>query len=372
MNVIFEVYDGSTFKQEKFAQWLLRENIAWPTLKSGQLNLEDTTFRERSEAYFDTHPELRELRFVRQLSSRISLRSLTLGSDGFSRCFMGPFGTITGRNTPSNSKFIFGFSKVLRGLIKPPEGYGLAYLDWGGQEIGVAAGLSKDPGMLAAYQSGEAYLWFAIKGNLAPEGATKETHPEIRTICKRCMLAVNYGMEAESLAVWIKRPVIFARHLLSLHHRLFPRYWEWVNKMVNFAMLHNWQATVFGWTNHLSEKPNARSAQDFLMQANGSEITRLACCLATERDLDLCCSVHDALLIIAPLNRLDSDVQKLKECMAEASRVILRGFELIVEEKVIRYPDRYMDKDGKEMWDTVMELLEQEMSEQVVDVEMAV
>ena len=218
--------------------------------------------------------------------------------------------------------------------------------------------------MLAAYRSGEAYLWFAIKGDLAPEGATKKTHPEIRTICKRCMLAVNYGMEAESLAAWIKQPVVFARHLLALHHRLFPRYWQWVNEMVNFAMLHNWQSTVFGWVNHISEKPNARSAQDFLMQANGGEITRLACCLATERGLDFCCSVHDALMIIAPLDRLDSDVEKLIACMAEASRIVLRGFELIVDRKVIRYPNRYMDKDGQEMWDMVLELLAQEMTGQ--------
>ena len=48
--------------------------------------------------------------------------------------------------------------------------------------------------------------------------------------------------------------------------------------------------------------------------------------------------------------------------MAEASRIVLRGFELIVKEKVIRYPDRYMDEDGEKMWNVVMELLEQEMA----------
>jgi hypothetical protein len=155
VNETFHVYEGDVFRQEKFAAWLLRQNIAWPMLESGQLDLQDTTFRAMWEAHFDTHPQLRELRFVRQMSSRISLRSLTLGSDGFARCFMGPFGTITGRNTPSNSKFIFGFSKALRGLIKPPPGYGIAYLDWGGQEIGVAAGLSRDPNMMAAYRRDE-------------------------------------------------------------------------------------------------------------------------------------------------------------------------------------------------------------------------
>ena len=372
INETFDVYAGDVFRQEKFAAWLQRENIAWPVLDDGKLSLEDNTFRALSETHFDTHPQLRELRFVRQLSSRVSLRSLALGSDGFARCFMAPFGTITGRNAPSNSRFIFGFSKALRGLIKPPPGYGIAYLDWGGQEIGVAAGLSRDVNMMAAYRSGEAYLWFAVQGKLAPKGATKASHPQIRTICKRCMLAVNYGMGAESLAAWIKRPVVFARHLLSLHHQLFPRYWEWVHKIVNFAMLHNWQASVFGWVNHIPNvKPNACSAQDFLMQANGSEIMRLACCLATESGLDLCCSVHDALMIIAPLARLDSDVQKLEDCMAEASRIVLRGFELFVSRQVIRYPDRYLDEDGREVWETVLELLGRAERGETINAQMA-
>ena len=36
------------------------------------------------------------------------------------------------------------------------------------------------------------------------------------------------------------------------------------------------------------------------MQANGAEMLRLACCLATERGIEVCAPVHDAVLICAP------------------------------------------------------------------------
>ena len=37
------------------------------------------------------------------------------------------FGTVTGRSTPSNAKFIFGLPSWTRGLIKPAEGMSLVY-----------------------------------------------------------------------------------------------------------------------------------------------------------------------------------------------------------------------------------------------------
>jgi hypothetical protein len=54
----------------------------------------------------------------------------------------------------------------------------------------------------------------------------------------------------------------------------------------------------------------------------------------------------------------------MRKAMAEASRVVLDGFELRIDcsdqgnfPQIIRYPNRFMDKRGKEMWDTVMKHL---------------
>jgi hypothetical protein len=96
------------------------------------------------------------------------------------------------------------------------------------------------------------------------------------------------------------------------------------------------------------------------MQANGAEMLRLACCFATERGITVCAPVHDAVLIEAPTNQLDSAVARTQEAMAEASRIVLDGFTLRAEAKIIRYPDRFQEERGRKMWQTVWEVIRNE------------
>src|SRR5262249_9517194 len=93
------------------------------------------------------------------------------------------------------------------------------------------------------------------------------------------------------------------------------------------------------------------------MQANGAEMLRLACCLATERTIEVCAPVHDAVLICAPVDRLEHDVARMRACMAEASRAVLAGFELRTDAALVRHPERYQDPRGSVMWDRVMRLV---------------
>jgi hypothetical protein len=93
------------------------------------------------------------------------------------------------------------------------------------------------------------------------------------------------------------------------------------------------------------------------MQANGAEMLRLACCLGIEQGIEVCAPVHDAVLICAPLDRLDEDVARMQDAMREASRVVLDGFELGTDPEIVRYPDRYADPRGAVMWERVMKLI---------------
>jgi DNA polymerase I len=266
----------------------------------------------------------------------------------------------TGRNQPSNTKFIFGPAVWLRGLIQPPAGCGIAYIDWKQQEFGIAAALSHDPKMIEAYLSGDPYLAFAKQAGAAPANATKTTHKAVREQFKACVLAVQYGMGAEALAQRIGQPPIRARELLRLHRETYRVFWRWSDAAVDHAMLKGSLHTVFGWRVQVPQDPNPRSLRNFPMQANGAEMLRLACCLATERGIEVCAPVHDAVLICAPLERLEADVARMQEAMREASRIVLDGFELGTDVHLVRYPDRYMDERGAVMWDRVMKLIEDE------------
>jgi hypothetical protein len=122
-------------------------------------------------------------------------------------------------------------------------------------------------------------------------------------------------------------------------------------------MLHGAIHTVFGWHLRAGENPNTRALRNFPMQANGAEMLRIACCLATERGIEVCAPIHDAVLICAPIDRIEADVAAMRAAMAEVSRVVLSGFELGTDVSIIRYPDRYMDPRGRVMWDRVHRLI---------------
>ena len=201
--------------------------------------------------------------------------------------------------------------------------------------------------MAAAYQSGDPYLTFGKQAHAIPTDATKATHKAQRELFKQCVLAVQYGMEAESLALRIGQPAIVARDLLAAHRETYQRFWRWSDAAVDQAMLTGSLHTVFGWHVHIGERSNPRSLRNFPMQANGAEMLRLACCLATERGIQVCAPLHDAVLICAPLDRIEDDIASMRTAMAEASRAVLSGFELGTDAAVVRYPDRYMDPRGQ-------------------------
>ena len=364
IDVDYGVFDGRTFKAAKFAAWLERTGLAWPRLESGHLDLSDEAFREAARA----HPEVAPLRELRSAMSELRLNDLTVGRDNRNRFIVSAFQARTGRNQPSNSKFIFGPSVWLRGLIKPPPGHGVAYIDWSQQEFGIAAALSRDANMLAAYESGDPYLAFAKQAGAVPPDATKQSHSAQRDLFKACVLAVQYGMGPDALAARIAQPPVVARDLLRAHQETYRAFWRWSDAAVDHAMSKSSLHTVFGWTIHIGAESNPRSLRNFPMQGNGAEMLRLACCLATERGFEVCAPVHDAVLICAPLDRLDADIAGMRAAMAEASRIVLNGFELGTDVSTVRYPERYADKRGVKMWDEVTSLINQFKAEVEVKV----
>ena len=195
----YGVFDGGTFKQDRFAEWLVRHRIPWIRLESGRLDLSDETFRQMSRA----HPLIAPLRELRHTLSQMRLSQLAVGSDDRNRCLLSPFRARSGRNAPSNTKFIFGPSVWLRRLIRPTPGSALAYVDYSQQEFGIAAALSGDGRMQDAYCSGDPYLAFAKQAGAVPSNATKATHGSVRDLYKIVTLATQYGMQSAALATRI-------------------------------------------------------------------------------------------------------------------------------------------------------------------------
>jgi len=349
------LWEQGSFRAKNFKKFLQHHDITWPT-EGNRLKLDDDTFRQMAKMY----PIIAPIRELRHTLSQLRLNELAVGSDGRNRCMLSPLRSKTGRNQPSNSKFIFGPSVWLRGLIQASPGRAIAYVDWSQQEFGIAAALSGDAAMMEAYASGDPYLAFAKQAGAVPDDATKVSHPVERSRFKVCALAVQYGMREASLAFKLGEPQAAARELLRLHRQTYRRYWEWNDGLVDAALLGSPLRTVFGWTLHPhATRLNARSLSNFPMQANGAEMLRLACCMATERGIQVCAPVHDAVLIEADTESIDDTVAEMQAVMAEASRIVLDGFELLSDAKVFRHPERYEDERGTEMWGVVMAILDE-------------
>jgi hypothetical protein len=348
----YDVFRDGKFRPDRWSSWLNRMGIPWPRT-AGELILEPKTFKEMARAF----PQVRPMKELMATLNLLKPSSFPVGRDGRNRTPLRPFASKTGRNRPSSSNFIFGQAAWVRGLIKPQEGTALAYLDYEQQEFGIAAALSGDHAMMEAYNSGDPYLSFAKQAGAVPREATKNSHREVRERFKQCALGVQYCMSAWGLSERLGIKLPDAKRLVRLHQKSYRTYWRWSEAVEREAREKGSLQACFGWLVHKGTSTNGRSMRNFPLQANGAEMLRLACTVLTEKGVRVCAPVHDALLVEAPLGEIDEVVSGCRRAMAWASQQVLGGFPLRAEAKIVRYPERYMEKRGEELWNKVMKLI---------------
>jgi DNA polymerase I-like protein with 3'-5' exonuclease and polymerase domains len=249
-------------------------------------------------------------------------------------------------------------------LIRPEPGRALAYIDYSAMEFLIAGALSGDRVMLDLYNTGDPYTEFALRVSAIPPDATKEQREVIRERYKVLLLATQYGMMTETLAARLGCSTFEAHELLSQHHALFAVYWRWSDDWVAHSLDTGVMSTVFGWTCRTGiTEFNERSIKNWPIQSAGSEILRIACILGHRHDVRLIAPVHDAVMIESPNNRIDADVALMRELRRRASRIVLNAepdgpYELRTKDTIIRFPTRYTDKRGEQIWQEVLKLLD--------------
>ena len=347
------------FSMECFSAYLARAGIDWPTTENGNLSTRRKTFEDMCRGY----PELESLRQLRHARDKMRKIKLAVGRDGRNRTVLWPLKAKSSRTQPKAAEWIFSPAVWLRSLIKPGPDQALAYVDYSSMEFLIAASHSNDPVMLDFYQSGDPYLSFAKRVGAAPSYATKQTHEGLRNRYKTGLLAIQYGIKAESLAGRLGVSSFEAHEMITQHHELFARYWQWSDDWLAAALDSGRMWTSLGWQCRTGVTEfNERSIQNFPVQGAGAEILRITCIWATRHGLGLRAPVHHALLIEAPLNRIDADVALLRELMRRASRIVLNAavdgtHELRTDVIIIPYPDRYSDPRGVEIWRNVLRLV---------------
>jgi DNA polymerase I-like protein with 3'-5' exonuclease and polymerase domains len=231
--------------------------------------------------------------------------------------------------------------------------------DYAAQEFLIAAVLSEDQNMLAAYNSGDPYLYFAKMVNAIPPEGTKKSHKTTRDLYKQSCLAIQYGQGAASLSVKLNRPLATAQEIIRQHKRVFPNYWEWKENVSTQAKLNRQIQTRFGWKMHVVRDFTHKEDMtlgNFLMQSTGADILRIACYMLSEKGYQVIAPVHDAVLTEVNAETANQDISAIETLLADASEIVL-GQRLRTETVTVRFPDRYMDERGKETWQKVERIL---------------
>jgi DNA polymerase I-like protein with 3'-5' exonuclease and polymerase domains len=63
-----------------------------------------------------------------------------------------------------------------------------------------------------------------------------------------------------------------------------------------------------------------RSIRNWIVQSTGADILRIACILAARHGIKILAPVHDAVLIEAPIERIEADVARMREIMRMSAK----------------------------------------------------
>jgi len=360
----FGLYDDTgSFREDRFEALIKTRGWIWPRTATGRAELRTKTIGKQCKRY----PELKPLQRLRDQIAELRLGAFvnTIGADGASHCPIMPHWTRTGRNQPQgrDKVFLLSLPSWLHGLIRPAPGWGVALLDWSAQEIWMGAGLSGDPAYITDCQSGDPHIRFAIRAGLAPEGATKHTHGQVRDVVKPISLGVSYGMSKYGAAAATGKSLLWAAETLARHRHAYPLFTQWQHNVVTQAQFDERIVSLLGWPMAVHSNTSRGTLLNYLHQAGGADCMRLAGIAGYEAGIRIIAVAHDAFWITAPLDELDDAIATMSRLMVRASNVVTSGLDIPVEASVVvRAPQclgdvRKPDAKGQGMWNETKELV---------------
>jgi DNA polymerase I-like protein with 3'-5' exonuclease and polymerase domains len=358
INKTWPIFEGESFRRKTFLNWCRRVGIEWPSTISDSTGkpyhqLDEETFKLME----GRHPFIAQVRQVKKTLASFGNRSLVVDPVTCRHYFStSAFRSVTGRNQPKN--FVFSGPKWLRQLIVPESpDHLLVYVDYVAQEFGIAAALSGDPTMRSIYEASDCHMAFAERAGAVPAGATEEKRREIRQRYKTVNLGVLYGQTAFGIAARLGIAHREAEALLADHQALFPRYWEWSERIVQGAFDRGWIATPCGWRSRVPPLSNERTWMNYPMQATGADIMRLTIIYLDRQGVRVLAPVHDGFLLSCRRGELPALKEAVEYARHRAVEHVLPGFPLRCD--VTDYDGRFEDKDGLPLWNRLREFVKE-------------
>lgn len=328
--------DGTKYKQKMkhIRAWVEEQGHEnWMPTDKGALSLSLEAFQRYYDFSHDYPKESFGAQMVRLLKTKQSLNGFmpgskksfwdSVGSDQRVRPYMGIYRAQSGRSQPSSTGFIPLKSAWMRSLIQPKKGRAIVALDYAQQEFLLAALLSKDMNMVAAYHSGDPYLHTGKLAGAIPQDATRESHGPLRDKFKSTALGIQYMMASKGLAgkltrdTGVKHTEDEAQALIDKFEEAFPDYQDWKDEVWAEYRADGYLKLPCGWT-MFGDNKNRRSVCNFPIQGCGSSIMRKAVQMAQDEGLEVIFTLHDALYVECASKDIVHTLNELASAMEDA------------------------------------------------------
>jgi hypothetical protein len=229
-------------------------------------------------------------------------------------------------------------------LVEPPEGFVVVELDYGSEEVYIAACVGGDKNLRDTYLSKDVYVYYCQLIGMYPADLPIPDEEErgqgwfkpyksVRQVGKGIFLSRQFGSGGKSLASTVrdltKNPDIdedWGYDRVREYEETYAEYTE-LNRELREAYKPKFGEGMGimlrgGWRMG-KDNPSVLSAANLPVQGLGAMILQLACRLADDRGLHLIATLHDAITMLCPKDRAQRDAQMLKECMTEAAYLVL-------------------------------------------------
>jgi DNA polymerase-1 len=224
--------------------------------------------------------------------------------------------------------------QVRKAFIPRDENHVLMAADYSQIELRIIAALSKDEGMLSAFQNNEdIHRATAAKVfNVALEEVTREQRSNAKTV----NFGIVYGVSAFGLSQQTNLKRSEAKELIETYYATYPKLRAYMQDQVDFARENGYVATVLGRRRYLKDinSQNAivrgaaeRNAVNAPIQGSAADIIKLAM-IAIQRRLHteswkskMLLQVHDELVFDVPKDEIEPLKEMIKNEMENAFEI---------------------------------------------------
>lgn len=363
-----------TLKLQAYDDLIDRLGYPWERSDSGKhYSRKGKLIEEKSKTY----PFLIQLNEgFKTLQSLNSTDLRSLEKDGYIRGGYTTFCQRTSRTSPLPSKgFLLNLTPWMRNaFVRPHKGEVLIGIDWSQQEVAIAAALSNDIQLLKVYNSGDAYLALGKLAGIIPPDGTKKTHRLERENFKAVQLGLGYGKGLNALVENVyanymdesgkptksrEECAAIAEHIFDWHKDTFDTYWDWIAEQISDGEGRGWTKSIDNWFYYVSSQTPRTRLLNFPMQSCGAALMRRATInLFNLTEVQLVCTLHDALYVIAKEGEEEQVAKEVHKCMDKAVKDLLGDVVKIrVDINFYRHETGYTDPRGTVMSQKIKRLI---------------